>query len=53
MEHEFAKIIRLQELNGFPFDVKKAEDLARDLMVRKIELEKELQEVFPPLSANC
>jgi len=48
MEHEFAKIIRLQELSGFPFDVKKAEDLARDLMVRKIELEKELQEVFPP-----
>lgn len=48
MEHDFAKIIRLQELNGFPFNVKKAEELARDLMVRKLDLEKELQEVFPP-----
>tara|TARA_R100001463_G_scaffold132945_1_gene193964 strand:- start:3983 stop:5857 length:1875 start_codon:yes stop_codon:yes gene_type:complete len=48
MEHEFAKLIRLQELNGFPFNVKKGEELARDLMVRKLELDKELQEVFPP-----
>tara|TARA_R110002020_G_scaffold369435_3_gene581300 strand:- start:343 stop:2202 length:1860 start_codon:yes stop_codon:yes gene_type:complete len=48
MEHDFAKILRGQELNGFPFNAEKAEELARDLMVRKVELDKELQEVFPP-----
>ena len=29
MEHEFAKIIRVQEMNGFPFDVEAAEKLVR------------------------
>ena len=48
MEHEFAKIIRVQEMNGFPFDVEAAEKLARDLMVRRVEIENELQKVFPP-----
>ena len=50
MEHEFAKVMRQQEENGFTFNVQGAENLARDIMVRKVDLEKELQEVFPPTS---
>ena len=48
IEHRFATIIREQEHNGFPFDVEKAEKLTRDLMIRRVELQDELQEVFPP-----
>ena len=48
LEHEFAKLIRMQEMNGFPFDVKKAKELAKELMVRRVEIETEMQEVFPP-----
>ncbi len=48
MEHEFAQTLTVQELNGFPFDVKKANKLAKELTVRRAELEKEVQAVFPP-----
>tara|TARA_R100001463_G_scaffold27148_2_gene63140 strand:+ start:746 stop:2593 length:1848 start_codon:yes stop_codon:yes gene_type:complete len=48
LEHEFAKLIRVQEMNGFPFDVKKAEKLAKELMMRRVQIEQEMQEVFPP-----
>ena len=33
LEHDFARLIRVQELNGFPFDVEKAEELAKELSV--------------------
>lgn len=46
LEHDFAIIIRQQEYNGFPFDVKKAEKLNQQLMERRAELDSELQEVF-------
>ena len=39
LEHEFAKAIRIQVMNGFPFDVKAAENLTRDLMSRRAELD--------------
>ena len=48
LEHDFAKHIRKQEYNGFPFDTKKAEQLNKTLMERRAELELELQEVFEP-----
>ena len=48
LEHDFARLIRVQELNGFPFDVEKAEELAKELSVRRAKLEQEMQEVFPP-----
>jgi len=48
LEHKFATIIREQEQNGFPFDVEKAKQLTKKLMIRRVELEEELQKVFPP-----
>ena len=48
LEHEFAKLIRVQEMNGFPFDVKKAKELTKKLMIKRVQIEKEMQEVFPP-----
>jgi DNA polymerase I-like protein with 3'-5' exonuclease and polymerase domains len=48
LEHGFAKAIRIQVMNGFPFDIKAAEELTCTLMSRRAELDKELREVFPP-----
>lgn len=48
LEHEFAKIIRKQEYNGFPFDVAKATELHKELTIARSELLDELQLVFPP-----
>lgn len=48
LEHEFAKIVRVQEMNGFPFDVKKAEELAKELNVKSAKIEKKMQEIFAP-----
>lgn len=48
LEHDFARLIRVQEMNGFPFDVEKGEQLAKLLTVRRVQLEKEMQKVFPP-----
>lgn len=48
IEHAFAKAIRIQVMNGFPFDVKAAEELTKELMTRRASLNIELQEVFKP-----
>ena len=48
LEHAFAKAMRVQELNGFPFDVKAAEELTKTLMTRRAALNIELQELFEP-----
>jgi DNA polymerase I-like protein with 3'-5' exonuclease and polymerase domains len=48
LEHKVAWIIAEQERTGFMFDVKKAEALHVDLMTKKLELEAQLQQVFPP-----
>ncbi len=48
LEHRFATIIRQQESNGFPFDLKVAEKLTADLMVRRAELGEEMAKVFGP-----
>lgn len=49
LEHQFQKIIYQQELNGFPFDVKKAETLYVALCEKRETLRVELQELWPPV----
>lgn len=48
LEHDFAKCIIKQEQLGFVFDTDKAKELYKFLNVRRIELQQQLQEVFPP-----
>jgi DNA polymerase I-like protein with 3'-5' exonuclease and polymerase domains len=48
LEHDFARAMRKQEYNGFPFDIEKAEKLCMELTARRAELKEELQEQFPP-----
>ena len=48
LEHAFAKAVRIQVMNGFPFDIKAAEELTKELMTRRASLNIELQEVFEP-----
>lgn len=49
LEHEVAYILGLQEINGFGFDVDAAEKLLSELLAEKDDLEKKLQDVFPPM----
>lgn len=48
IEHWFAYIIRLQESQGFAFDVDKAEQLEQKLNAVRAKLQDELQEMFEP-----
>lgn len=48
LEHQFAWIIRQQERNGFPFDIKAAESLHGELRKEVIDLEQQFQAMFPP-----
>jgi DNA polymerase I-like protein with 3'-5' exonuclease and polymerase domains len=48
LEHRVAEIIFRQEQNGFGFDVEKAAQLYQELLVKRIELEKQLMAMFPP-----
>lgn len=49
LEHDVAKIIFKQEQYGFMFDEKKANELYGRLEARRLEIEEELQELFPPI----
>jgi len=49
LEHDFARIIRQQELRGMGFDVDAALDLAEELTLRRAEIKDELQKLFPPI----
>ena len=49
LEHEFAKVMALQEEFGFPFDEKAAFALVNVLKARRAEIDEQLQEVFPPI----
>ncbi len=49
VEHEFAKIIGMQERNGFAFDEEAAYRLYRTLVSRRLELAQELTTAFPPV----
>ncbi len=48
LEHQFARLMRRQEYNGFPFDAEGAYKLSAELMVKRIELKEELAEMFEP-----
>jgi len=52
LEHEFAKVISLQERFGFPFNSKAAYALVNDLKAKRSELEDSLQKTFPPISTE-
>ena len=49
LEHDVAKIIFKQEQFGFMFDEDKAKELYGRLEARRLEIEEELQELFPPI----
>lgn len=48
LEHAVAAIIFRQEQNGFGFNVEAAAQLYQELLVKRIELEKQLMAMFPP-----
>jgi len=48
LEHAFAAIMKQQERHGFAFDTVAARNLHAELLDRKAELERTLQEIFPP-----
>lgn len=48
LEHDFAFIIRMMEVEGYPFNVAKAEKLEQTLRSRMAAIQQELQEAFPP-----
>jgi len=52
LEHEFAKVISLQERFGFPFNSKAAYALVNDLKAKRADLEDSLQKTFPPISVE-
>ncbi len=49
LEHKVAVIVAQQERNGFKLDLERANQLLTDLMRRMNEIERDVQEVFPPL----
>lgn len=52
LEHAFAKLIRKQQANGFPFDIGKAEALCGKLTSTRVTLKQDLQELFGPTSVD-
>lgn len=48
LEHDVAKIITRQQLNGFPVDTDKVATLKAAVHEGRVELERRLQEAFPP-----
>lgn len=52
IEHDFAECIQRQEMNGFGFDATKAAVLHTQLVGRRLELQDELQDLFPPKSVE-
>lgn len=52
LEHEFAKVMALQESFGFPFDEKAAYALVNTLKARRAEINDQLQEIFPPITTE-
>ena len=48
LEHDFQKIIFRQEQNGFPFDLRKAEEYYIQLCGERDALRQQLQSLYPP-----
>ncbi|WP_197729354.1 MULTISPECIES: DNA polymerase [Rhizobium] len=49
IEHEFCKIIAMQERHGFAFNEEEAIKLYSQLVTRRLEIARELQVAFPPV----
>ena len=52
IEHAFANLIRQQEMRGFAFDERKAEQLIAKLMSKRGKIKDELQSMFKPTVEN-
>lgn len=52
LEHSVAFICKEQEVNGFCFDKQQAEKLSKELNDRMQRIERDLQEVFPPITED-
>ena len=50
LEHEFAKVMALQEDFGFPFNEKAAYALVNTLKARRAEIDEQFQEIFPTIT---
>ena len=48
IEHKFAELMRMQEVHGWKFDTAGCRALTKEIMQRRADLEKQLQEAFPP-----
>jgi DNA polymerase-1 len=52
LEHDFAYVMSLQEQHGFRLDVDKAVEVAAELRQEMVDIERQLQEVFPPITVE-
>jgi len=52
LEHDVASLIFKQEQHGFSFDVNKARSLYSILNERRLKIEQELQNIFPPITTK-
>lgn len=50
LEHDFAFVMGIQEQHGFRLDVQSCADLAAELRQEMVDIERELQKVFPPIT---
>ena len=48
IEHKFAELMKMQEVHGWKFDMDGCRELTKEIMQRRADLEKQLQEAFPP-----
>jgi DNA polymerase-1 len=49
LEHQFARVMSLQEDFGFPFNERAAYALVNTLKARRAEIDEQLQEIFPAI----
>lgn len=49
LEHEFCKVMSLQERFGFPFNERSAYALVNELKAKRSEIEEQMHKVFPPM----
>lgn len=49
LEHRVARVISNQIVNGFGFDLRRAEDLEGDLLMEKVGIEDDLGQIFAPI----
>lgn len=52
LEHDFATIINKQVIHGFNFNEDKAKELYTELLGKKLEIQAEMEKLFPPIYYN-